>query len=161
MRRGRGAGAPRAVTGRRRLCAGRVCAARGAADRAGRGRIGNAAQRRRVRFQRGLAAGKLLELSLELLLVEQLPAGGAIDLRAQFGEAVFVGELLLGLTRDEPSEHVVAEREIGRGRGRPARHDNDRPDGNPERHRAEPDLSPRVGDRIAGASGGSRAVSRP
>jgi hypothetical protein len=104
------------VTGRRRLCAGRVCAARGAADRAVRGRIGNAAQRRRVRFQRGLAAGKLLELSLELLLVEQLPAGGAIDLRAQFGEAVFVGELLLGLTRDEPSECVVAEREIGRGR---------------------------------------------
>jgi hypothetical protein len=25
--------------------------------------------------------------------------------------------LLLGLARDEPSEHVVAEREIGRSRG--------------------------------------------
>src|SRR5271169_4599996 len=104
------------VTGRRRLCAGRVRAARGAADRSGRGRIGNAAERRRVRFQRGLAAGQLLELPLELLLVEQLSAGGAIDLRAQLGEAVFVGELLLGLARDESSEHVVAEREIGRSR---------------------------------------------
>jgi hypothetical protein len=88
-----------------------------------------------VRFQRGLAAGQLLDLSLELHLVEQLSAGGAIDLRAQLGEAVFVGELLLGLARDEPFEHVVAEREIGRGRDRPARHDHDRPDGNPERHR--------------------------
>jgi hypothetical protein len=113
-----------------------------------------------VRFQRGLAAGQLLELPLELLLVEQLSAGGAIDLRAQLGEAVFVGELLLGLARDEPLEYVVAKREIGRGRDRPARHDHDRPDGNPERHRAEPDLSPCVGDRVAGAGGGIRVASR-
>ena len=58
---------------------------------------------------------ELLELLLELLLVEQLPAGDAIDLRAQLGDAVLVGELLLGLARDQPVEHVVAEGEIGRG----------------------------------------------
>jgi hypothetical protein len=62
MRRGRGAGAPRRVTGEALR---RTRLPRSAADRAGRGQIGNAAQRRRVRFS-GLAAGKLLGF-LELL----------------------------------------------------------------------------------------------
>ena len=38
-----------------------------------------------------------VELLLELLLIEQLPARRAVDLRAQFGDAVLIGELLLGL----------------------------------------------------------------
>ena len=60
-----------------------------------------------------------LELLLELLLVEQLPAGDAVDLRAQFGDAVFVGELHFGLTADQAREHVLVEREIGAGGERP------------------------------------------
>ena len=113
-------------------------------------RIGDAAERRRPRFQRGFAAEQIIELFVELLLVEQLTAGGAIDVRAQLSDAIFVGELLLGLARDETFEDVVAESEVGGGSGRPARHDHDRPDKNPECDRAEPDLSPRVRERIAG-----------
>ena len=64
-------------------------------DRAGRRRIGHAGERRGARFQRRLPAQDLLELLLELLLVEQLAAGDAVDLRAQFRDAVLVGELLL------------------------------------------------------------------
>ena len=74
-------------------------------------------------FQRRLPAHDLLELLLELLLVEQLPAGDAVDLRAKFGDAVLVGELLLLLPRDQPRQHVVVEGEIGPGRKRPAGHD--------------------------------------
>ena len=66
---------------------------RAALDRAGRGRIGDAGKRRGPRFQRRLPAHDLLELLLELLLVEQLPAGDAVDLSAKFGDAVLVGEL--------------------------------------------------------------------
>ena len=67
----------------------------------------------------GLPPHDLVELLVELFLVEQLPAGGAIDLGAQFGDAVLIGVLHLGLTRDQPGQDVVAEREIGGGRGRP------------------------------------------
>ena len=58
-------------------------------------------KRRGARFQRRLPAQQIVELLLELLLVEQLAAGGAVDLGAQFGDAVFVGVLLLGLARDQ------------------------------------------------------------
>jgi len=68
-----------------------------------------------VRFQSGFAAGEIIELSLELLLVEQLPAGGAVDLGAQLGEAILVSELLISLAGNEPFENVVAEGEISRG----------------------------------------------
>ena len=63
-----------------------------------------------ARFKRRLPAQQIVELLLELLLVEQLPAGGAVDLGAQFGDAVLVGVLLLGLARDQAFEHVVAGR---------------------------------------------------
>ena len=64
----------------------------GAADGSSR----SSARRRRARWcaaraSPGVAAASL-ELLLELLLVEQLPAGDAVDLRAQFGDAVLVGE---------------------------------------------------------------------
>src|SRR5262249_34000642 len=49
-------------------------------DRTSRGRIGNRAQCHRALFQCRLPARDLIELALELLLIEQLPAGDAIDL---------------------------------------------------------------------------------
>ena len=53
-------------------------------------------------FERRLPVQQIVEFLLELLLIEQLAAGGAVDLGAQFGDAVFIGELLLGLARDQP-----------------------------------------------------------
>ena len=90
-------------------------------------------------------------LLLELLLVEQLAARHAVDLRAQLGDAILVGELHFGLARDQPGQHVVAEREIGRGDDGPARHDHQRADHDPEGDRAEADLAAGMGQRVAGA----------
>ena len=75
-----------------------------------------------------------------MFLVEQLAAGGAIDLGAQFGNPVFIGVLHVGLAGDQAGEDVVAKREIGRGRRRPHAEHDDRADDDPERHRAKPDL---------------------
>ena len=119
--------------GLRRLAGRRIGHRRRAAlDRAGRRRIGHAGERRGARFQRRLPAHDLLELLLELLLVQQLPAGDAVDLGAKFGDAVLVGELLLLLPRDQPRQHVVVEGEIGAGRKRPAGHDHQAADRDPE-----------------------------
>ena len=124
---------------------------RGGADRAGGDRIGHGAERGGALLERRLAAHQIVELLLELLLVEQLAAGRAVDLRAQFGDAVLIGELLLGLMRDQGAQHVVAKGEIG-GRGnRPAGHDHQGADADPERHRSEPDLPAAMGKRISRA----------
>ena len=114
-----------AVVGRRDVCGRRAARRRSCPracrlDRAGRDGIGDAAECRRARFERRLAAHQIIELLLELLLIEQLTAGRAIDLRAQFGDTIFVGVLLLGLARDEPFQEIVAESEIGGCRDRPA-----------------------------------------
>ena len=84
-------------------------------DRAGDAEVGQGAQRVGALLQRGLPAQDLIELVLDLLLVEQLPARHPIDLRAQFGDAILVAKLHLGLPRDQAREHVVAKGEIGRG----------------------------------------------
>src|SRR5208282_5620815 len=114
-------------------------------------RVGDAAQRRRPRLQRCLPAQQIIEFLLELLLIEQLTAGSAVDPGTQFGDAIFVGVLLLVLARHDAPQQIVAEGEIGRGRDRPAGHDDDAADGDPERDRSEPDLPSGMGDRIAGA----------
>ena len=123
-------------------------------------RIRNGAKRGGAGFQRGLAPHDLVELLVELLLVEQLPAGGAIDLGAQFGDAVFIGVLHLGLTGDQPGQDVVAKGEIGRGRRRPHAEHDDRADDDPEHDRPEPDLLAGMDDGIAvtgrSGSGGLR-----
>ena len=114
----------------------------GRLDRAGRRRVGQAADRRGARFERRLALQDLLELLFVQLLIEQLPAGDAVDLRPQLGDAVLVAELHVGLSRNEPGQDVVAEGEIGaRGDG-PQRHDHQRADHHPEGDRAEPHLPP-------------------
>ena len=102
--------------------------------------VRNGAERGGAQFQRGLAAHDLVELLVELFLIEQLAAGGAVDLGAQFGDPVFIGVLHLRLTGDQPGENVVAEREIGRRRRRPHPEHGHRADHDPERHRAEADL---------------------
>jgi len=93
-----------------------------------------------------------------LFLIEQLPAGGAIDPGAQFGDAVFVGVLHLGLARDQPGQNIVAKREIGRGRGRPDAEQDHCTDHDPERDGAESYLLTGVDESVAGlgAWSGSR-----
>ena len=100
-----------------RRIVGRGAAARRRPDRAGD--VGHRAERGRTRFQCRLAPHDLVELLVELFLVEHLPAGGAVDLGAQLGDAILIGVLHLGLARDQPRQHVVAESKIGRGRSRP------------------------------------------
>ena len=68
-------------------------------------------------FKRGLAAHDLIELLIELFLIEQLAARGSVDLGPQVSDAVLIGVLHLGLTRDQAGENVVVEGEIGGGRG--------------------------------------------
>ena len=72
----------------------------GASNRAGRRRVGEVAQCRGAGLQCRLPVHQLIEFLLELLLIEQLAAGGAIDLSTQFGDAVLIAELLLRLARD-------------------------------------------------------------
>ena len=121
----------------------------GVPDRSGDGGVRHGAERGGAQFQRGLAAHDLVEFLVELFLIEQLAAGGAVDLRAQFGDAVFIGVLHLRLTGDQAGQDVVAEREIGRGCRRPHAEHGHRADHDPERHRAEADLLAGVDQRIA------------
>ena len=99
--------------------------------------------------ERGLAPHDLVELLVELFLVEQLAAGGAVDLGAQFRDAVFIGVLHFGLTGDQPGQDVVAKREIGGGRCRPHAEQHDRADNDPEHDGAEPDLLAGMHDGVA------------
>ena len=116
-----------------------------------RRRVGaDGGERRGARFKNRLFANELIELLFELLLIEQLTAGDAIDLRAQFGDAVFIGKLHFGLTPDQPLEHVIMEGEIGAGHDRPAGHDDERTDNDPEGDRAKAHLPPGVSQRVIG-----------
>ena len=103
-------------------------------------------------LQRSLAPQQVLKFLLELLLIEQLPTRGAIEPGAQFGDAVFVGVLLLGLSGEQAAKHVVAECKISGGGQRPTGHDHHGADSNPERDRSESNLPSRVGNRITGAT---------
>ena len=119
------------------------------ANRAGHRRIGNGAKRSGARFQRGLATHDLVELLVELLLVQQLPAGSAIDACAQLSDAVLIGVLHLGLAGDQPRQHIVAEGEVSGGRRRPHAEQGDGANPDPEHHGGETHLLAGVGDDIA------------
>ena len=108
----------------------------------------NAIQRIGAMFQRRLAPHQFIEFLLELFLIEQLAAGGAVDLGAQFGDAIFVTELLLRLPCNQRAQHIVTERKIGGGRNRPSGHDHDGADRDPKGHRPESDLTSGVGDGV-------------
>ena len=118
-------------------------------DRTGGAGIGDRAERGGARFERGLPAHDLVELLVELFLIEQLAAGGTVDLRAQFGDAVLIGVLHLGLTGDQPRQDVVAKREIGGGRRRPHAQQDDRADNDPEHDGAEANLLAGMHDGVA------------
>ncbi len=120
-------------------CVGRRGTAHRGPDRSGD--IGQRAECGGARFERRLSPHDLIEFLVELFLVEQLPAGGAIDLGAQFRDSVLIGVLHLRLPRDQPGQDVVAEREIGGRRSRPETEQDDGTDRDPEQHRADPDLS--------------------
>src|SRR6185312_17532776 len=76
-------------------------------DRPRRCGIGKRAQRRGAGFEYRLLAYDKVEFLFDLFLIEHLPAGDPVDLRAHVRDTIFVSELHLGLTRDEPGEHVV------------------------------------------------------
>src|SRR5262249_48637349 len=99
--------------------------------------------------QSGLAAKDLIELLLELILVEQLAASDTIDLRAQFGDPVFVSELHLCLTRNQTGQHVVTKGEICGGSDRPHCHEHQRADPDPKRDRSETQLAAGMGQGVA------------
>ena len=138
-------GAPRraaeegALVVERRRLERRCVRAPGWLDRAG-GRVGERAERGGARFQRGLAAQHLLELLLVLLLVEQLPAGEAIDPARAARRCGPRSRTASRPRGDQPRQHVVAEGEIGRRGDAPHRHDDQRADHDPEGDRAEPHL---------------------
>ena len=119
-------------------------------DRAGRRGVGNAGQRRRTRFEHRLAASHGIELLLVLLLIEQLPARHAVDLAAQFRDAILIGILHLGLAGDQAGEEVVAKSKIGRGHDRPRRHHHQGADEGPKRDRPDAELTPGMGERVVG-----------
>ncbi len=137
--------ADRRRLGRRRI--GRGGAGRGL-DGAGGDRIGDARQGGRARFQGRLAAHQLIELLLELLLVQELPAGDAIDLGSQIGDAILIGVLHVGLAGDQAGQEIVAKGEISGGGDRPYRHHHQRADHRPERHRSEAHLAAAMIERV-------------
>src|SRR6188472_63223 len=118
-------------------------------DGTGGGAIGDRAERGGARFERGLAAHDLVELLVELFLIEQLAAGGAVDFGTKLRDAVLIGVLHFGLAGDQPGQDVVAKREIGGSRRRPHPEQHDRTDNDPEYDRAEPDLLAGVHDGVA------------
>ena len=111
--------------------------------------VRNGADRARARFKRGLPAHDLFEFLVELFLIQQLPAGRAIDLGAKFRDPVLVGVLHFRLSCDQPRQHIVTKREIGRGRRRPHSKRGDGADHDPERHRPEADLLAGMDQRVA------------
>ena len=122
----------------------------GQLDRSGDVATAEAAERAGARLQRRLPAQDLVELLLVLLLVKQLAAGDAVDLGARLGDAILVAELHVGLSGDQPGEHVVAEGKIGGGGDGPHRHDHQRAHHHPEGDRAEPQLAPGMNERVSG-----------
>ena len=106
-----------------------------------------------------MSAHQLIHLLLDLLLVEHLPAGQPIHLAAQLGDAILIGVLHVGLTRDQTGEQVVTEGEIAGRAHRPYGHHYQCADGGPERDRAETDLMSGMGERIAVADRAWRSRS--
>ena len=50
-----------------------------------------------------------VSILIELLLIKQLATHDAIDLGAQFSDAIFVGKLHFGLPTDQPGQDIVTE----------------------------------------------------
>ena len=90
----------------------------------------------------------MFKFFLELFLIEQLAAHDAIDLRAQFGDAIFVGKLHFGLPTDKPCQDVVTECKVGTGCDGPDGHDDKATDHDPESNWPYPDLMSGVGERV-------------
>src|SRR5205085_9266203 len=118
--------------------------------RSGDGRVRYASERGSARFQRGVTADDLFELLIELFLIEELAAGGAIDFGAQLSDTIFVGVLHVSLAGDQACEDIIPKRKIGCSGGRPHAEHDDSADHDPEYHRSEPDLFAGVHQRIAG-----------
>jgi hypothetical protein len=110
--------------------------------------IGHGAERGGARLKRRLPAHDLFELLLELFLVQQLAASGAVDLGAQFRHAVFVGVLHLGLAGDQSSQDVVAKREISGGCSRPQAEQRHGADHDPENNGSKPHLLAGMNDGV-------------
>jgi hypothetical protein len=89
-----------------------------------------------------------VEFLLELLLIKHLTAHDAVDLRAQFGDAIFVGKLHFGLPPDQPGQDIVTKCEVGAGCDGPDRHDDKGTDYDPECNWPYPDLMVGMRERV-------------
>ena len=74
-----------------------------------------------------LAGQQFVNLALEGVLIEQLPAGHAVEFGARLGEAILVGVLHFGLTGGQGAEHVVVKGDIKHCRAAPQQRDRDTP----------------------------------
>src|SRR5439155_14805735 len=112
-------------------------------DRAGRGEI--AGKHRGSLLKSGLALEQGVEFFLDLLLVEQLATHDPVDLRTQFSNTIFIGELHFRLSANQARKNIVTKSEVSAGRDRPHRHNDQRADYDPERDRSNTDLVSGVG----------------
>jgi hypothetical protein len=99
-------------------------------------------------FQSRLSLKQTVERLFELLLVEQLTAHNAVDLCAQFGNAIFVGKLHFSLPADQPGQDIIAKCEVGAGRDRPDCHGDETADHDPESDWPDADLMSGVCERV-------------
>ena len=76
-------------------------------------------------------------------------AHNAIDLRAQFGDAVFVSKLHFGLSADQPGQDIVTKCEVSARRYRPDGHDDKTADHDPESDWSDTDLMSGMRERVA------------
>ncbi|MGZ8396450.1 MAG: hypothetical protein ACXW3X_07830 [Rhodoplanes sp.] len=95
-----------------------------------------------------MSTKNLVERLLDLLMVQELARRYPIDLRAHFCEAIFIGNLQIGLADDKLRDDLVMKGEVGRSDDRPAGHDHQRADDRPERDRTEAELTPRTGEHV-------------
>src|SRR3974377_1404264 len=108
----------------------------------GAGNVAYSVEGAGARFESRLTAQNQFEFLLVLLLIEQLPAGNAVNLGAHLGDAILITELHFGLPGNEPGQYVLAEREISRRADCPHCHDGDGGDHPPECERSKSELMP-------------------
>jgi hypothetical protein len=87
-------------------------------------------------------------------------AHDAVDLRAQFGDAIFVGNLHFGRPNDQPGQDIVAKCEVGAGCDGLDRHDDKDADHDPECNWPDPDLTSGGRERVpvVGAATSQRPI---
>ena len=74
-------------------------------------------------FETGLSGQDFIQLALEGVPLEQLPARSFIEARLSFGQTVLISRLHFHLSREDGANDVVVENDIERYRGGPGEKD--------------------------------------